>query len=200
MKRAKTICLGLGSLVCLLLAEPALAQRVQPFAGVSGGATSSRLVGGGFSSDARWGGTAGVFVGARTSRNSVINLEGNWLQQGGGDTRLDYIDVPLTVGAVVPSADRMWRFRGYAGIGLAFKVSCSSDTSFLNCGSAKSTVWSLPFGFMFGRVLQGGKVLALDIRYSLGLSDAFTTSSVDNRSWQFRALFAIPLQGGRGGR
>lgn len=173
----------LASLVFLSLAQPAHAQV--PFVGVSGGATVGDLFGGGINTSSRWGGTAGLFVGARTTTNTVVQLEGNWVQQGGGDIRLDYIEIPLTFGAALPTASGL-RIRGYAGIDLQFKVSCSGQQLVLNCDRANGTVWSVPFGVQFARTTPSGKFAALDVRYSLGLSDAFSNARAWNRSWQFR--------------
>jgi Outer membrane protein beta-barrel domain len=182
----------LASLLYVLVAQPARAQ--QPFAGVSGGATLGDIFGGATNTSSRWGGTAGLFLGARTTTNTVVQLEGNWVQEGGGDIRLDYIEIPLTFGAAVPTASGM-RFRAYGGIDIQFKVSCSGTSlnPGLNCDRANSTVWSIPFGLQFARATPGGKFFALDVRYSLGLSDAFSTSSAYSRSWQFRLLLGTLL-------
>jgi hypothetical protein len=52
--------------VALCVISSAAAGRAQmPFVAVSGGATIGDLVGGGVSTDSRWGGTAGVSVGFR---------------------------------------------------------------------------------------------------------------------------------------
>jgi hypothetical protein len=171
----------------LAVAQPATAQWVRNFVGITGGATLSDF--GGVNSSSRWGGTAGVSSGFRTSHYTVVNLEANWVQMGGGDTRLDYIDIPLTFGGVGSASGGTLRARAYAGVSLGFKVGCSGTTVFANCDNANSTQWTVPFGIMIGRWTQPGTFVALDLRYAVGLSDAFTTSNAYNRSWQFRLLF-----------
>lgn len=188
--------LALGVILSLLVASPALAQRAGAlFGGVSGGATVGDLFGGSVNTDSRWGGTAGLFAGWRTFRNQVVVVEANWVQKGGEGTRLDYIEIPLLVGGVVPAYGGDLRFRGYIGIDLAFKIGCESGDVRLDCDRAKSTEWSMPFGLMFGRWLESGRFFALDVRYSLGLSDPFETSVAYNRSWQFRLFIGGPLPG-----
>ncbi len=172
----------------LAVAQPATAQWARNFVGITGGATLSDF--GAVNSSSRWGGTAGVSTGFRTSNHTVVSLEANWVQMGGGDTRLDYIDFPLTVGGVALASGGALRARGYIGVSLGFKVGCSSGTTaFANCGNANSTQWTLPFGVMIGRWTRPGEFVAVDVRYTTSLSDAFATSLAYNRSWQFRLLF-----------
>ena len=48
-------------------------------------------------------------------------------------------------------------------------------------------------GLQVGRWLGPNRFVALDARYSIGLSDAFDVSLAANRSWQFRAYVGFPL-------
>lgn len=188
---------GAGAVMLCAVLVPAYAgaQGVAgTYLGVSGGATYSDLYGGAVNTDSRWGGTAGVFLGARTWNYLAVALEGNWEQKGGGDVRLDYIDVPLTVGGIVmPAGD--FRLRAYGGIGVAFKVGCDSGDLDLSCDLAKGTEWNLPFGIMFGRNTGGARFVALDARYVIGLSDAFEAALPYSRSWQFRAMIGLAGSG-----
>ena len=155
-----------------------------------GGATLSDMAGLAATSDSRWGATAGLLFGVNTWR-TAITLEGNYIQKGGGDTRLDYIEVPLTLGAVVP-AGTAGRVRIYGGASVGFKVSCESDIA--NCDTAEGTEWGLPLGVQFGRAApSGGTFFAFDIRYTFALSDAFEALDVYNRPWQFRVMFGKVL-------
>jgi len=162
--------------------------------GIQGGAATSDLFGGAVNTNSRWGGTAGIVMGFRTSRNTVVGLEGNWVQMGGqgaggvNDTRLDYIEVPLLFGGVYPTYNNGVRFRLYTGIAVQFKVNCKSDDSRFDCDRTNSPIWAWPFGLMIGRYTGSGTFFALDVRYSLGLSDTFSYSIAYNRSWQFRLL------------
>jgi hypothetical protein len=183
MKRTIVFVLGLT-----LVSAPSWAQR--GFAGLVGGATLSDF--GSTVSSSRWGGTAGVTVGFRTYTWSVVAIEGAWTQRGDENVRLDYIDVPLTIGGVA-SAGNDVRFRIYGGIDLAFKISCKSEAAVLNCDNANSTQWLLPFGIMFGRWTRQGTAVGVDVRYLVGLSDAFSISPIYNRGWQFRLFVARPV-------
>ncbi len=169
----------------LAVAQPATAQ----FVGITGGATLSDF--GAVNSSSRWSGTGGMSFGFRTSYYTVVNLDVSWVRIGGGDIRLDYMDIPLTVGGVASASGGALRIRPYAGIGLGFKIDCSGTTAFANCDNANSTQWTVPLGIMIGRWTRPGTFVALDVRYAISLSDAFATSRAYNRSWQFRLLFGL---------
>ena len=193
--------LSLTALLCLIVANPANAQRGgDKVIGLQGGATTSDLYGGGINTNSRWGGTAGIVMGFRASRNTVVTLEGNWVQMGGKsvggtfDTRLDYIDVPLMFGAVYPTANGGVRFRFYSGIAIQFKVGCKSDDPLVNCDRTNSPIFAWPLGFMVVRRMDNGNFVGLDVRYSWGLSDAFSNTFVYNRSWQFRLVFGKAME------
>ena len=168
------------------------------FAGILGGATLSSFSFWGWTrgSESRLGGTAGLFASIRTSWYSVGTVEVNWVQKGSEYIRLDYVEVPVLAGAVIPTMDGGLRFRGYIGIAPAFRLGCKNNAFFFECDNVNSTEWSLPFGVMIGRWLDSGKFFALDVRYSLALSDVVDVYDMKNRSLQFRAAFGIPLRGG----
>ena len=176
MKSIVTAVVGL-----ILVATPALAQR--QFIGLTGGATLSDF--GNTTSGSRWGGTAGITAGFRNYNWSVINLEATWTQRGDENVRLDYIDVPLLIGGVARAGGDV-RTRFYAGIDVAFKIGCNASTVRYSCDNAKGTQWFLPFGVMIGRWKQGSTYIGIDVRYLLGLSDAFELSTVWSRGWQFK--------------
>ena len=186
-------------LVLSIASAPAMAVAQGPgsrFAAVVGGATLSDMAGLASTSDSRWGATAGLLFGVNTWK-TAITLEGNYIQKGGGDTRLDYIEVPLTLGAVVP-AGGAGRVRVYGGASVGFKVSCDSDINLVGttsiCDTAEGTEWGLPLGVQFGRAApSGGSFFAFDIRYTFALSDAFENTDVYNRPWQFRLMFGKVL-------
>ena len=179
-------------LLCCLLAPCASAQGPgSRFAAVLGGATLSDLDGPFHTADSRWGFTAGVAVGVNTWRTAIA-LEGNWIQKGAEDIRLDYIELPLTFGAVVlMGREGTMRGRIYTGISTAFKVGCSSDI--VDCDQAEGTEWGVPFGVQVGTSRPNGSFVGLDVRYSFPLSDAFENTDVDNRTWQFRLMLGKAL-------
>jgi len=163
-------------------------------AGIKGGATTSELNGGVVNTDSRWGGTAGAFL-AYNNWYTVWGLEANWSQKGGKDTRIDYVEFPLTIGGGISTSQGGLSFRVYTGIGFAAKLSCNSEAPLLDCDDVRGTEWSWPIGIEVGKWTSGGKVIGFDVRYNYGLSDAFTTAgnlSV-NRTWYFRLVLGTRL-------
>ena len=163
-----------------ILTSPVLAQGPgSNFGGIIGGASLSDLGGYfGGSTTSRWGGTAGAFVGHNAGRTAL---------------RLDYIEVPLTFGAIAVTGAGAARGRIYTGIGIGFKLSCSSDVAEVGCNDANGTEWTWPIGFQIASVRENGTFFGLDIRYSFALSDAFDTIDAYNRPWQFRLMFGKQL-------
>jgi hypothetical protein len=184
----------------LTVAVPALGQGARTLVGGSAGASASELEGGIVDTDARWGFMGGVFGLFRTSRNSLVGLELSYAQKGGENAaRLDYLDIPLTIGVVIPTGNDALNFNFYTGIGFGVKLSCSDegigfDESPDWCGRAKSTEWTWPLGLAVGLRTGSGRFLGLDGRYSIGISDAFDNSAARNRAFQLRALFAVPVR------
>ncbi len=181
--------LSLASAIGLLTVVAAISpvdgqfRRPRTVIGVSGGLTSGDMAIPGGSTSSRSGWMAGLFYGVGTSRNSDLMLEANYVQKGGGQTQLDYLEVPFTFGLAFPT-DVGVRFRIYTGIGIGFRVGCEAVPPF-HCDNAKSPEWTWPFGAAVG-FWSRSVLVAGDIRYSYGLSDAFKTSLHSNRSWQFR--------------
>lgn len=187
---------GLVLVATALSAAPVHGQGGGTFsAGLAGGGTSSELNGGVVNTDFRWGGTAGAFL-AYNNWYTVWALEGNWVQKGGTGTRMSYVEFPLTVGGGISASQGGLLFRLYTGIAFAAKVSCSSDVALIDCDRAKSTEWSWPVGIQFGKWTNGGKLIGVDVRYNLGLSDAFEDLLPVNRTWYFRAIIGTRLGGG----
>jgi len=179
----------------LVTAGQGHAQRARTLVGAIGGATTSDICCS-INTASRWGGTAGLFAAFRASRQTVVSLEALWTQKGGDPVRLDYIEVPLTFGASMPTGNGDWRARFYTGIGIGFRIGCNSTSSInaFDCDRAKSPEWSWPFGLLLARVNPNGSILGFDIRYNYGLSDTFETlSSSHNRTWYFRVLYGLPF-------
>jgi hypothetical protein len=176
-------------LAALVLAPAARAQGPgSTFGAIVGGASLSDIGGDfGGTTTTRWGGTAGLLVGYNAWR-TAITLEGDWVQKGGGDTRLDYIEFPLTVGAVAVAGGGAMRARIYSGISFGFKVSCSSDIDDV-CDDASGTEWGWPFGLQLAKVNENNSFVGLDVKYTVALSDAFDFIDAYNRPWQFRLMF-----------
>ncbi len=182
----------------IILASPVLAQGPGTnFAGIIGGASLSDLGGYfGGSTTSRWGGTAGAFVGHNAGRTALM-LESYWIQKGGGgpsNVHLDYIEVPVTFGAIAVTGAGAARGRIYTGIGIGFKISCSSDATEAPCDDANGTEWTWPIGFQIASVKENGTFFGVDIRYSFALNDAFDIINAYNRPWQFRLMFGKALR------
>ena len=177
----------------LVLAPAAWAQGPgSTFGAIVGGATLSDFGGEfGETTRTRWGGTAGLLLGYNAWRTAVT-LEGDWVQKGGntqiGDTRLDYIEFPLTVGAVAVTGGGAVRARIYSGISFGFKVSCNSDLDGV-CDDASGTEWGWPFGLQLAKVNENNSFVGIDVKYTVALSDAFDRREAYNRPWQFRLMF-----------
>jgi len=181
--------LRIGRVLLLLsvLAAPVVAQGPgSKFGAITGGAVLSDIAGFSLASDDRWGGTAGLMVGVNAGRTAAT-IEGNWVQKGGGDVRLDYIEFPLTLGAVGVTGGGAYRGRVFSGISFGVKVSCSAPG--LACDDAKGTEWGWPFGVQFAKTTESGSFFGFDIRYTIALSDAFEVADSHNRPWQFRLMF-----------
>jgi len=178
-------------LVLSVLAQAAAAQGSgSKFVALTGGASLSDMSGFSLTGDSRWGGTAGLLIGVNTWRTAAT-LEGTWIQKGGGDTRLDYIEFPLTLGAVAVMGGGEMRGRLYSGISLGFKVGCSSNV--LSCDDANGTEWGWPIGIQLARVTEKGTFFGIDVRYTVALSDAFEFTDVINRPWVFRLMVGKQL-------
>ena len=196
MKRLIQSCIFVAVTI-LVTAGPGHAQRAKALVGAIGGATTSDICCT-INTGSRWGGTAGLFAAFRASRQTVISLEALWTQKGGSPVRMDYLEIPLTFGASMPTGNGDWRARFYTGIGIAFKLSCNSTDSFgsinFDCDNANSTEWSWPFGLLLARVNPNGSIFGFDIRYNYGLSDTFKNlNSSHNRTWYFRRLYGLPV-------
>jgi hypothetical protein len=171
-----------------VLAAPAPAFSQGPggkFAALVGGLVHSDL-GSFVNTGGRWGGTVGVLVGVNASWTS-ITAEGNWIQKGDESTHLDYIEVPVTVGAVMLLRDNKTRARLYTGLSLGFNTSCESEV--LDCDQAETTELGWPLGVQFATVRGTNTFIGVDLRYSYPLIEVYDDLDAHNRPWQFRVMF-----------
>jgi hypothetical protein len=183
MKRSVFVLLA--ALLLPTLASPASAQERILF-GVNGGAVYSNIGLGG--SDWAWGGSAGVVAGFQNWNYTIFSIEANWARRGDSNFRMDYVEFPLLFGGVVGSNIRA---RLYTGIALGIELSCS-NSGFVDirysCSRTDTSQWSWPFGVQIGRYNPGARFMALDVRYSYSLSDAFETSVAYHRGWEFKVV------------
>ena len=176
-------CIGL--MLALLLVSPADADGQRSYA-ISGGATYGDFAGGLVNTDYRWGAIAGLSAAVR-NWYTITQLEVNWVQKGGADVSLDYIEIPLLFGGLVQRRDGAGA-RLYTGVGVGFPVGCSEDGDTF-CDLDRRTEWTWPIGLQMGRFAAGGRLVALDVRYSWAFTDAFDGGPGSNRSWQFKLVF-----------
>jgi hypothetical protein len=175
---------GLALVAALSLAvstAAAQSRRTGTLVGLAGGATLSDFQDP--DSESRWGGTAGLFVGYASYR-TVTMLEVNWIQKGGGDFRIDYIEVPLTFGAGARTSGGTGRARFYTGVSAAFKLACGDGAA---CDALNGTEWGIPVGLMVGRWSSAERFVALDARYTFALSDVVDIGTF-HQTWQFRLM------------
>ena len=162
------------------------------FGALIGGATLSDMDNFPGVDDSRWGATAGILVGMNTGP-TALTFEATWIQKGGGDLRLDYIELPLTLGAVGQFAGGSGRGRLYSGISVGFKISCgagpSADANVVDpCDRTKGVEWGWPLGVQLAKVSSTGSFYGIDIRYTLAFNSAFDFADVRNRPWAFRVM------------
>jgi len=187
--------LALWTVIALASATTARAQET--FGGLAGGATATRIVGGGINTDTRWGGTAGIFVGYRNWNYGIGMVELNWIQKGGQAGRIDYLEMPFLIGGSTPS-DYGFSGRVFTGLSIAIPIGCSPTSTLVDCSNKHTPEISWPIGAQLGRANGPGRFLGVEVRYFVGLSDVFTTvRGFSNRGWQFRLLTTFPLGGGR---
>lgn len=176
-------------LAAFAVATPAAAQRGgAPFVtGLAGGATLSDFQNP--DSDGRWGGTAGLMIGKATF-STLTTLEVNWAQKGGGDLRIDYIELPLTFGGVGRTRSGTGRARVYSGVAVGFKLSCGGSGGPAACDALNGTEWSIPIGMQIGKWSGEGqsRFIALDARYYLSLSDLADVAQTYQQTWMFRIM------------
>jgi hypothetical protein len=170
---------------------PVSAAAQQKFWGLTGGATLGDLsdVYGAYSTDSRWGGTAGLVFGVRTYRQTTISLEPAWIQRGGGDLNGDYIEVPLIFGAAMRSNNGQMRYGFYTGISPAFNLSCSEEGSLDACDNLNGVDWSIPIGFRLLRQVKSGAFFGVDVKYGIPLERSFNNVDVAMRTWSFRLMY-----------
>jgi hypothetical protein len=187
-----------------VLATPALAQLR---GGLIAGATYSKMSGDFItSSEFKWNWFAGAYVELEYRENFSVELELNYVKKGGKgvtenrqnvDLDIGYVEVPILAHYLVPLGDK-WRLGLYGGGAVGVPVTCdvviegSSVSCVSSLGSAK-TEWLIPVGGRLGYELPGGSRLALDVRYSIPLSEALEVQNFRVLTWQFLARWSTTL-------
>lgn len=126
----------------------------------------------------------------------------------GATLAVDYIEVPLLIGAGFNVGSGSVQPRVFAGPSVAFEIGCDlsgsegGTTVSLSCSDIELETKSVDFGVVFGAGLAfplGSVQLILDGRYDLGLTNVNDTEgdeeSLKNRAWQFMAGVGFPVGG-----
>jgi hypothetical protein len=162
-----------------------------------------------------WGFSAGLFAEYRASALFSVPVGVTWTQKGGsGETAAgvpfelgsSYLEIPVMLNLTVPYGDSQ-RLGFYGGVAVGFQLSCdvTREGETVECGETEifdtdpeSVEWSIPFGIEYDFQLANGHFLGLDLRYTYGLSDIMTSSTVElmNRGWQFLVSWGVPIRGG----
>lgn len=162
------------------------------------------------------GNVTGAFVGIfgeyRTTRLSSIPFGVNYVQKGGtGRTLADapfeittaYLEIPVMLNFTTPT-NTAGSLGVYAGFSVGFRLDCEveSDSGESACGGTEifdttpeNVELAVPFGIEYDRELANGHLIGVDVRYTYGLSDLFTSSDakLKSRTWQFLLSWALPV-------
>lgn len=190
--RARSLLLALAGLG-LVIPVCTRAQATRHYVGFAAGATYSQVTDYLTDLDWRWGGAAGLLLGVAALDYTYLELAPAWTRVGGGYIRLDYLDVPVMLGARLPLGSSSRLARLYGGLNFGLKTGCGAGQTTV-CDIARSTVWSALFGLGVVKVAPGGRFVGIDVRYVVGLSTIFDfRQRITQRSWQCRALLGLPL-------
>jgi len=215
MKRV--VGLTVAGLLVGMQAAPAAAQQImlQPEVGINFSKVSDAGLDQGQTSSTRTGFVGGVGILFGLSQRFSIGLGGYYAQEGlkvkeSGSSdvtvKLDYIQVPLTIGIAFPTGGKVTPSI-FAGPMLGFKASCkfSGGGVSVNCDdpSVGASIKSTDFGLLFGGGLgfQAGKgMFTVNAWYDLGLTNindsSDQTNKPKNRVFGFGVGYAFPLGGG----
>lgn len=203
--------LGLG-----LMAQTGAAQQGEVVLGVEVGPSLTKMQGVSIrNASSEWGFFAGVFGEYRASSLFSVPVGVNWVQKGGsGETAAgvpfemgtSYLEIPVMINLTVPYGSSQ-RLGFYGGIAIGFQLSCdvTREGETVECGETEifdtdpeSLEWSIPFGVEYDFRLSNGHFLGFDLRYTYGLSDFMSSSTVEleNQAWQFLVSWGVPVRGG----
>jgi len=194
----------------LLVAAPALAQaRV----GFTVGPALSQLAGDVVeTSDTQWGIMIGLNFEYEFSRDWQIDVELALSQKGGDkvgieggsyDYRLDYFEIPVTVSRLFWLNDGPWALAPFAGLSVGLKTKCAlrpagdRHAEFEDCtvdtpgGDTAGTFYGLPLGVAARRRFPGGSALAIEARYTQGLTKGSEMGEMMASTNTFAVMFSF---------
>lgn len=193
----------------LLVASPAAAQA---HIGFTFGPALSRMSGDVVdSSDTQFGIFAGLTIEYELSANWQLDL-GLALSQKGGDKvgieggsydyRLDYVEFPLTLSRLFWLNDGPWAIAPFAGFSVGLKMKCEvrpggqREVEFEECtaetpgGDSPDTFYGVPIGVALRRRFPGGSAMAIEARYTAGLSKGSEVGELMARTNTFSLIFS----------
>ena len=195
----------------LLVAAPAAAQaRI----GFTVGPALSQMAGDAVStSDSQWGIMLGLNLEYELSRDWQLDLELALSQKGGDkvgidggsyDYRLDYFEFPITLSRLFWLNDGPWALAPFAGFSVGLKTKCAirpageRDTEFETCtaetpggGDTPGTFYGVPFGVAARRRFPGGSAMAIEARYTAGLTEGSEVGELMASTNTFTVMFSF---------
>lgn len=188
---SRTRGLWIGVVAGTLLLMAAQTASAQVMYGVSGGAAYQKISGLSSSTDYAWGGIGGLWASWSPVSRSIGRFEANYVRKGSASIRLDYVEIPILVGGSSGLGDGGLRGALYTGLAMGINVSCSTSNILVDCDRARTFDWGWPIGGMIGKWGFDQRLVALDVRYSLGFSNIFENRSAENRGWQFKLMIGV---------
>lgn len=157
------------------------------------------------------GGFAGAFVEYRRSDLVSFPIGISWVRKGGEGATLanapftittSYLEIPVLVNLTAP-ATTAGHLGIYVGLSAGFQLGCDvkGEDGTVACGETEifdtnpeKMEWAVPFGIEYDRELSNGQLIGVDIRYSYGLTDLFTSgdANLESRTWMFLVSWAFP--------
>ena len=193
----------------LLVAAPAEAQA---HLGFTFGPTPSRLSGDVVeTSDSQWGIFVGLAIEYELGPDWQLDLELALSQKGGDkvgieggsyDYRLDYFEFPLTLSRLFWLNGGPWAIAPFAGFSVGLKTRCAlrpageRDVEFEDCtaetpgGDTPGTFYGVPFGVALRRRFPGGSAMALEARYTAGLTKGSEAGELMASANSFTLMFS----------
>jgi hypothetical protein len=195
-----------------LLAVVGTPLQAQTAFGFHAGAVSATLDGFDANSESKW----GFLVGGRfewiTDSSVSLVTELNFAQKGGSgnltesgafEVTSSFVEIPVLLDITYDIGQR-GRVGVYTGMEFGFNVGCTVEQSggTADCGDSTlrleenslNVAW--PLGVEYSYRLDSGHRIGLDVRYSMGISNAVENQVVNfkNKAWYFMARWMLPTR------
>jgi hypothetical protein len=207
---------SLALALCVFLASPLAAQPEKGRWGPavwSGGATvgpvASTLSGDLILSDeTRWGPIVGAWLQYWATDNLAVSFEVNYVQKGAtnvitarADTvtnlALGYLEFPIVVRGALGLGSG-FELSGHLGVAAGINTSTSSQVNGIGVPLPdtlrvlQQTEFTFPVGAGLAYYLNDRRsVFALDMRYSLGITDVFAETGIKSQAWELLIRYGV---------